>query len=472
MTHPRRALGPLAVAFAAALIGSGCAIQPPPSAEQTRSDALGGLDVNSPWRAGERSDAPLQDRWIEQYGDRQLNALVAEALSYNADLRVAAARVEQASESLRLATSMQRPTISLVGTTGIKFSDLSSALTGIVALISWELDLWGGLRYGRESAAAGLDSARYDEEFARQSLAATTAKAWFTATQTLLEQRVLAQGVSSAEHLAELTRQRERVGAAREAELDAALAFLGSQRDAVVQAQFAHTNALRALELLVGRYPAAELRAAEELPRITGPVPAGLPLAMLERRPDLRAAERRVAAAFNRVGQAKAAALPSVRLTGNLGYIDSDIVQLKQDFDNPAAGGGVKFLWPLYTGGGTDAQVGIETARQREAVAQYARLALRAIGDVETALAATQMLVQREQLLAAAVASQGRVLQAAQSAYRVGARDLRSVEQQQLDLYTANVLLLRVRTEQLIQRVTLHLALGGSFVEPLVKAGS
>jgi len=101
---------------------------------------------------------------------------------------------------------------------------------------------------------------------------------------------------------------------------------------------------------------AQALRARPDLPPLPGPVPAGLPLQMLERRPDLIAAERRVAAAFNRIGQAKAAELPSIRLTGNVGYLDSDILQLKQDYSNPSAGVGAKLVAPLYTGGGLQAQ--------------------------------------------------------------------------------------------------------------------
>jgi outer membrane protein TolC len=201
---------------------------------------------------------------------------------------------------------------------------------------------------------------------------------------------------------------------------------------------------------------------------VPGPVPAGLPLQMLERRPDMVAAERRVAAAFNRVGQAKAAELPAIRLTGNVGYIDSDILQLKQDYDNPSAGVGAKIVAPIYTGGGLQAQVELMNAQQREAVAQYARLALRAIGDVEESLAAARTLVERESLLQAVSADQQRALELAQTAYRVGKQDLRSVEQQQLSLYATRVNLLRVRGEQLSQRVSLHLSLGGSFGDRLV----
>ncbi|HVO06220.1 MAG TPA: TolC family protein [Burkholderiaceae bacterium] len=457
-----------AAASGAALLAAGCALQPPPKPEETRAQAMGGTDVTTPWRAAEPVAGTVQDNWLATFGDAQLDALVAEAVQRNPDLRVAATKVEQATEQLRIAEAARRPQVSIAATGGIKMTDMSSALTGIIGLVSWELDLWGQLRYQREAAAATLTSVQADTEFARQSIAATTAKAWFIAAQTLGEQQLAADMVTSSEHLVKLAGDRYRVGAGTDQDVALASANLGAARDSLVQARYAHQAAVRALELLLGRYPATELRARPDLPPLPGPVPAGLPLQMLERRPDMVAAERRVAAAFNRVGQAKAAELPAIRLTGNVGYIDSDILQLKQDYDNPSAGVGAKIVAPIYTGGGLQAQVELMNAQQREAVAQYARLALRAIGDVEESLAAARTLVERESLLQAVRADQQRALELAQTAYRVGKQDLRSVEQQQLSLYATRVNLLRVRGEQLSQRVSLHLSLGGSFGDRLV----
>jgi len=447
----------------AALALAGCALQPPPKPEETRAEALGSTDVTTPWRAGDGSTGAVQDNWLATFNDAQLNALVAEAVQRNPDLRIAATKVEQATEQLNIAESARRPQISIVGTGGVKVSDASSALTGIIGLVSWELDLWGQLRYQREAAAATLRSVQADTEFARQSIAATTAKAWFVAAQTLAEQHLAADMVTSSEHLVKLSGDRYGIGAGSDQDVALSNANLGVARDSLVQARYAHQAAVRALELLLGRYPATELRARPDLPPLPGPVPAGLPLQMLERRPDMIAAERRVAAAFNRVGSARAAELPAIRLTGNVGYLDSDILQLKQDYSNPSAGVGAKLVAPIYTGGGLQAQVELMNAQQREAVAQYAKLALRAIGDVEESLAAARTLAEREVLLKAITADQARALDLAQTAYRVGKQDLRSVEQQQLSLYAARANLLRVQGEQLSQRVALHLSLGGSF---------
>ena len=122
-----------------------------------------------------------------------------------------------------------------------------------------------------------------------------------------------------------------------------------------------------------------------------------------------------------------------------------------------------RLVAPIYTGGALTAQVEIRTLEQKEAVAQYAAMALRAIGDVENALAAGQNLAERAQVLDQTIADQQRALELAQTAYRVGKIDLRSVQQQQLNVYAARLAGLRVQSEQLSQRANLHLVLGGSF---------
>src|SRR4029077_13213301 len=152
--------------------------------------------------------------------------------------------------------------------------------------------------------------------------------------------------------------------------------------------------------------PAPDSHSPHPPPPPPGAVPAGLPLEMLERRPDMVAAERRVAAAFNRVGGAKAAQLPRIILSANVAVIHSDVLQLKSDFQNPTLGAGAKLLAPIYQGGALKTQVKIRTLEQKEAVAQYARLALRALGDVENALAAGNNLAEREQLLQRTVTDQ------------------------------------------------------------------
>jgi outer membrane protein, multidrug efflux system len=194
-------------------------------------------------------------------------------------------------------------------------------------------------------------------------------------------------------------------------------------------------------------------------------VPVGMPSQLLERRPDVIAAERRVAAAFDRVGEAKAAQLPRISLTAGGSSVSSDLLVL-QDTSNPIWSIGANLIAPLYRGGELRAQVEIRSAEQKQAVAEYARAGQRAFGEVENALAAEVALRDRDAILEATIRDSERALELAQIQYRVGTIDLRTVEQNQLAVYSARIARLRVQTEQLAQRVNLHLALGGGFDLP------
>lgn len=448
----------------------GCATKEPPTHDEIRqqSGAVGKLTPTDGWKGATVPAGAIQDNWLAGFDDPQLSALVAEAIASNPDLRVSAVRVEQAAQYVELSKAALRPAVNVLGTGGLNMGggDISSALQGVSLGASWEPDLWGRLRYSRNAYQATYASAQADFEFARQSLAAMVAKSWFAAIETGLQLEIADSMSGAAQGLVTLAEKRKEVGPGTEQDVVVARAGLGNYLDAAQQVRLAHDQALRALELVLGRYPAAELQVRHDLPVLPGPVPAGLPLEMLERRPDLIAADRRVAAAFNRVGEAKAAQLPRIILNANVAVIESEILQLKDDFSNPTGGVGARLIAPLYQGGALKTQVSIRTLEQKEAVAQYARLALRALGDVENALAASRILAERVQFLQRSLADYERALGLARTDYRVGRTDLRLVQQQHLNVYAARLALLRVQSEQLAQRTNLHLALGGRFELP------
>ena len=454
----------------ATLLVSGCATKPQPTMAEIhqQSGTLTNIALTNAWRAGGAPGLTI-DNWLATFRDAQLDALVAEALTNNLDLRVTASRVAQAAQYVEMAKAALRPAVNLLGTGGLNMGggDVSSALQGASLGASWEPDLWARMRYGRNAAQAAHASTLADFEYSRQSLAATVAKGWFTASETWLQREISDGMIQAAQQLVTLAEKRGQVGAGTQYEVALARANLASVQDAAKQIRLAHDQSLRGLEVLLGRYPAAELEARHALVSLPGPVPTGLPLQMLERRPDMVAAERRVAAAFNRVGEAKAARLPRLILSANVAVIDSAILQLKDDFENPTGGVGGRLIAPIYQGGALQTQVRIRTLEQEEAVAEYASMALRALSDVENNLAASQNLVEREPFLEQALIESQRALELAQTSYRVGQSDLRAVQQQLLDVYAARLALLRVRSEQLAQRVNLHLALGGNFESPI-----
>ncbi len=456
--------------LAAVTFASGCATQPPPTSPDIRRQALPGVTVGGPWHAVTTSTSnerqALQDDWLGTFRDATLDALVREAMTNNPDLRAASAKVEQASQYFAVAESALRPSAGLFGTGGSKTGgggDATSALQAVVLSASWELDVWGRLRYARNAARESYLSAQADYEFARQSLAATVAKAWFTASQLSITARAAADTLEATRQLQSFAEARQRIGPGTEAEIVLARARVYEAESALREIEFSRGQASRALELLVGRYPATELAAREQLPALPDAVPLGVPLQMLERRPDIIAAERRVAAAFNRVGEAKAARLPQLTLTLSIGAYASEILELREDFENPVGGLGGRLLAPIYQGGALEAKVRIRTAEQKEAVAEYARVALRALNDVEDAIAASESLGARVALLSRALDEQTRALELTSTQLRIGRADRRALEQQRLNVNAARVALVGVQAEQLAARVNLHLALGGSF---------
>ncbi len=465
MHMPSIRVGILAAAVVAAV--TGCALNPPPTTVELQQQAMPHTSVPASWKAVDGAVAPVANRWLATFEDPALSALVDEALLYNADLQVAAARVEQAAGYVKVAGGALLPSVGVYAMGGGK-SGGSGGLDGIWLNASLELDVWGRLRYGRAAAEAQSAAAIADYAYARQSLAATVAKGWFLAIEAGLQRAIAQDALRSAEALLRVAQDRLRIGNGNEQAVAEARVNVGTYRDRVRQIEQARQQAQRALELLVGRYPAAEIAVAERLSPMPPPPPGGMPSQLLERRPDVIAAERRVAAAFDRVGEARAAQLPRISLTAGGSSVSSQLIELK-DTSNPIWSFGANLLAPLYQGGALRAQVEIRTAEQKQAVAEYARAGQRAFGEVENALAAENALRDREAILAATIRDGERALEIARVQYRVGTVDLRAVEQSQLALYSTRLSLLGVQSERLAQRVNLYLALGGSFDLPAIE---
>jgi multidrug efflux system outer membrane protein len=448
---------------------TGCAVAPSPKPSEYRAEALPALQVPGAWKAGEVS-GEITESWLRSFGDARLEALVGEALAHNPDLLVAAARVQVAAEYAELADATLWPQVNLLARGGGEMSGDSSGLQGVGLFADWELDLWGRVRSAKAAQYEVYASTAADAEYARQSVAAMTAKAYFIAVEAGLQQRLAEEMLGASTKLVELSEQRERVGKGDGFDSAIARGNVEGFRDTTEQLRLARERALRALEALLGRYPSASLDVASELTAVPGPVPAGLPSELLERRPDVIAAERRVAAAFNRAQEAKAARLPRISLTASVNDISSDLFVLKNR-DDPVWSAGASLMAPVFSGGALRQQVRIRTAEQRQAVAEYGQVGARAFGDVEDALSAEFAAKRREAVLARAVSENLRAADLAQVRYRVGSGDLLGVQQRQLSVYGARSTLVRVQTEQLVQRVNVYLALGGGFDAGSAQAG-
>jgi multidrug efflux system outer membrane protein len=452
----------LAILLAATGLATSCVLKNPPEAAEIKATSMPEVKVPPQWTAAGAGTGTVSSNWLAGFKDDQLTALVVEAIAHNPNLQIGAARMEQAQLYAKLAGAKLYPSVDLLAKGGGKLSGDQSGLQGAVLTANWEIDLWGRVRYGRAAAAADAASVGADYEYARQSLAAAVAKAWFLATEASLQAEVARRTIQDSDALIQLAETRSKVGVGNDEDVFVARASAGTYRDALRGIELAQEQARRAIELLVGRYPSGTTAVTPQLPGQPDGVPAGLPSELLERRPDVVAAERRVAAAFNRIHEAKAARLPAISLTTGLSAISSELFVLK-DRDNPVWNFGGSLLMPIFRGGALKTQVEIRTAEQKQALAAYADIGLRAFGEVEAALSSELAARDREKILAGTLSDNQRALDIVQTQFKVGSTDLRFVNQRQLALNSVQSALVRMQAEQRVQRVNLHLALGGSF---------
>lgn len=459
----RRTVGAMGVVVT---LAGGCAVKQPPPPDQALAGVLPSTTaVPAAWTAPTGAPGAAVTAWVATFADRQLEVLIDEALLNNLDLQAAAARVEVARGLITQARALLFPQLSLASGAGVVGRDETKDRSGIIGEVSWELDLWGRVRAQAASAAAAREAADADLLYARQSLAATVAKLWY---QTLATERLRLTAAEAAvvhDDLVQLVQTKHRVG--KVSRQDVALA--GADRDRALHLERVYANSeqqvVRGLEIVVGRYPRAELALAADLPALPPPVPAGLPSELLERRPDLIAAERRVAAAFHTIQVAKATRLPRVALTGSGGRSTSELLRLA----NVGAGFWTvfaNFLAPIFTGGALAAQVDIATAEQQAALALYGQTALHAFSEVETALSSEQLLADQQAYLEKVFAQDSDALRLGRVRYNVGATDLLDVLQLQTRQLDTSFELIGVRADRLANRVALHLALGGGFAPP------
>jgi multidrug efflux system outer membrane protein len=435
-----------------------CATVPPPEAEETLVKVLPSTtEIPDEFQLDGVDNGDVDDGWIATFGDAQLDALVDEAVANNLNLRATASQVERAAGLARLAGASLKPMVGLGGGGGKTVSDmdvLSGNSYNAALTMSWEADVWGKLRQRAAAGEAGLAATTADFAFARQSIAATTAKTWFLATEIDQQLSLAEDSVDIFSEVLEIVTVKERVGQVTMQDVYLTGADLSSAEESVQQATAARDSILRGLEVLLGRYPGADIEAASEQLPLPPAIPVGLPSDLISRRPDLLAAEARVRAAFFLTEEARLAKLPSFDLSVAAGY-----TSLTDFIGNLSAG----IIAPLYTGGALEGQLEVATADQMAAIAVYGQAVLTAFLEVENALANERIFTRRLELLDKVVDDNQRAYQLAVKQYDVGRIEVLNVLQIQARVLAARSALIRIQNERLATRIDLHLALGGSF---------
>jgi NodT family efflux transporter outer membrane factor (OMF) lipoprotein len=421
--------------------------------------------------------------WWRQFGDASLETVITEALAGNRDLRAAAARLDAAAGLARAAGADEWPTVGIgldaarrrqnfigLPIPGAEDRVLSNRVTtfGVSLDTAWEADIWGRIRSGVSASLADAEAAAFDVAGARLSLSAQAARTWFASIEARQQVRLAEETVASYRTTAEQVRNRYESGLRPSIDVRLTLSNLHAAEALLAQRREQHGRVLRQLELLLGRYPAGSLQPPDALPALPGDVPAGLPADLLAQRPDIRAAERRLASADARLVADRRALYPSLSLTGSSGTTTRALRSLLNgDFSVWSLAGSI--TQPIFQAGRLRARVDVADAELREALEAYASQALTAFGEVETALDAQMHLRERADRLVEAADQARAARDLAEQRYGAGIDTISNVLDAQRRQLDADSQLLSVRRLQLDTRVDLHLALGGDF-EPLASA--
>ena len=444
-----------------------CALHKAPAQPTIVAQALPKATPLPPAWSSTPNAVKVDDSWLKSFGDDRLEAVVAEAIANNLDLRQSAAQVEAARQSVIVVGAKLRPQVTALlsaATTRSTDKDVTQQNQSSTVLpgVAWEVDVWGRLRAQQDASRKNYEAIALDYAFARQSLAATTGKSWYQAIETRQLLDLAEESVTIYTKLLELVNVRRAAG--KVADLDVAEAGyqLDEAKTQLAIAQGLYIDARRTLEVLIGRYPAGELKIAEAFAPLPAPIGSGLPSALLERRPDIVAAERRVLAAFRTQEAAKLALLPSFSFTVEGGRLSDPLLSvlgLNPWLIHAVAG----MFVPVYQGGALRAQIKIATANEEQSVAYFGGVALSAFAEVETGLTNEQLFDQRLPYTEDAVRDHSEAVRVANLRYKAGSMDLLSVLQLQEGQLQSQADLIKLRNAQLGNRINLHLALGGSF---------
>lgn len=434
------------------------------------------IDIAKPARESSTDATPIA-KWWTHLGDARLDSLVDQALHSNFNLQTAAARLAQAEAQARIAGASLQPNIGLGGSgtrrkqnfigfpiPGNQGQVLSNTTNsyGVSLSSSWELDLWGGLRAGTRAALADAQAAQAELYGARLSVAAQTARAYVAAVEAKRQVELARATVDNYRVSNEQIDRRYERGLSTSLELRLGRSNLAAAEATLEQRRQQWDRTKRQLEILLGRYPSGRIETGDGLPAAPSPVPADLSAELVRRRPDLIAAERRLAAADSRLLQARRQLLPRISLTASTGTSSDELSNLLSgDFSvwNMLA----NITQPLLQGGRLRAGVDLAQAGVDASLATYAQSALFAYAEVEQALIAADLLARQEKALQTATTEAQAARTLAEDRYAKGLSDLITLLDAQRRAFDAESRLLSVRRLRLDARIDLHLALGGDF---------
>jgi NodT family efflux transporter outer membrane factor (OMF) lipoprotein len=444
-----------------------------PAARQARDE----VTLPAAYSIENTLETPAQ-RWWEKFEDSQLNALITEALSGNQSLASYWARLEKAKAQARKAGAELRPSLS--GEAGASHSrrrtgDGSNSSTAennnffIGLSTSYEVDLWGRVKATRDAAELEAEASREDFNAAAMTVAAEIAERWVAIMSQRLQRELLEQQLSTNRIYLELVELRFRNSLASALDVLQQKQLLERIKAQMPLVDMQTRRLENQLALLLGRMPdKAPQIERQKLPALAGLPAAGLPVQLLENRPDIVAALRRLEVSDQSLAAAQADRLPALRLTGSAAYDSSELEDL---FDNWLVNLGAALTAPVIDGGRRRAEVDISRAAVEQQLALYRQLVLTAVSEVENAMISEIKIRENIEALEKQLQAARNALAEARSRYINGLNDYLPVLTQLLSVQGLESDLIRRNEELLVARVSLYRAIGGSWVDDLAPPG-
>lgn len=435
-----------------------------------------GIQPPPAWQSFDTATARTDNQqWWTRFGSPQLNRLIEQARRESYDLAAAMARVRQAQASAVIAGAPLLPAVTagLNGTRqellrGKGYSQLDVDRNNRTIdyydahlSASYELDFWGGKRAARNSALSSLSASQFDRATVELTLLSGVANSYTQALSLREQQRIAEQNLDNAQRVLDLVQTRYDAGSATALELSQQKSLVAAQQRRLPQVQQQAREALISLAALLGQPVQSVTLDDENFDRLHWPaIDAGVPSDLLSRRPDIAAAEARLAAAQADISVARAAMLPSMTLGLSLAS-GADIAEqlLRNNVYNLTAG----LAAPIFNNGRLSAERDRATARQEELLELYRAAIINGFADVEKALNGIHGLDQQRQWQSEELHQAQSAFDIAQSRYQAGAEDLLTVLETQRTLYAAQDMNVQLRLARVQASVALYRALGGGW---------
>ncbi len=446
--------------------------------DYTRPDVSAALpeDFKVPdgWKVAEPGDDAPRGEWWKVFGDAQLNRLMTQAEEANQDLRAAFHRVEQARAAVGITRSAKLPQITFdpvaertrrSGTISNSAPNVTGRTTtnlDLPLILDYEVDLWGRVRRSIEAAREEAAGAEADYHNVMLALQAELAVNYFNLRALDAEIEIFESAVDLRRQSLDLNQKRFEAGDVDEVDVSRAETELAATESELIGLRKSRAEYENAIAVLTGQ-PSSDFRIAST-PLLSNPpqTPAGVPSSLLERRPDVAAAERQVAAENARIGVAKAAFFPSVRLTGNVGLESGSVGDLFR-WESRTWGLGPEVTMPIFQGARNQAELARVESRYDEAVAQYRQAVLEAVREVDDALVGVSYLAGQAAAQDRTVASARRTVELSRKRYDAGLVAYFDVVDSQRTQLDSEQVAVRIRAERYLSTIALIKALGGGW---------